>query len=278
MRTTDGYEMKRKFIIIAHARSGSTLLCQKLDAVTDARVYLEIFHQNMQVIEHHLGSSKHEVLHRYRPLEGQELRQKLTEEPLSLLDYLAELNPDQDIFCKIFPDHLKVEKLRQVIGESSGIISLQRNLLHSHLSNQIAQATNRWTNVDTSQHLVEFVPKDFIRHINHVAGFYEHAEACARKAGIPFIELAYETVASEGHSQPTLQKVLDKLGISKQYTADPESPLKRQDKRKLASDKVSNPEMLLQALQELRLAEINDGQIPFTIKMVKDRLCLSVPN
>lgn len=261
--------MNRKFVVIAHARSGSTLLCQKLDTLTNARVYLEIFHQNMPVIEHHLGDSKAQVLEHYSPLEGQVLRQKLTAEPLNLLKYLTELNPDKDLFYKIFPDHLKVPELQQVISESSGCISLQRNLLHSHLSNQIAQNTNHWANVDTSQHLVEFNPQDFIRHIRHVSAFYNHAESCAQQEGIPFIELAYEKVADESIVQPSLCQILEEFGVLTQDIPPPEVGLQRQDKRKLATDKVSNPELLLEVLHKLGLDEANNGQTSFTIKSMK---------
>ena len=49
--------MSRIFTVIAHARSGSTLLCRKLDERAEGRVYLELFHRNLKTIFNHLADS-----------------------------------------------------------------------------------------------------------------------------------------------------------------------------------------------------------------------------
>lgn len=254
--------MSRIFTVIAHARSGSTLLCRKLDERADGRVYLELFHRNLKTIFNHLTDSGAAVRDRFAPLDGPELRDHLASHPMDLLHLLSKLNGGRDIYFKVFPGHLARPQLREVLANSAGVILLHRNLLHSFLSNEIAQARRSWDNGDTSEEVVEFDPKRFAGNVRTVLSFYDEVEDLLAETGTPRTDILYETIADPDRADAAVTKALEAVGVTSAKQPPPKGKLNRQDTRRLASDKVSNPDEMLAMLDAIGLAEANDGDTP----------------
>lgn len=261
--------MSRTFTIIAHARSGSTLLCRKLALLSDGQVYLEIFHQNIRTIQNHLQDSAAAAFAHFQPLEGAALRDHLASHPIELLAFLSDQTPDTDQFFKLFPGHLKPPALRAVIGHSAGVILLQRNLLHSFISSRIARRIQKWTTVDTSAHKITFDADDFLTHLTQVTGFYTRARAIAARRGVPCADVSYELLADPDTGAAQLRAALGPLDITlrpedrardRARDQPDERRLRRQDNRPLATDKVDNPDDLRRFLDRLGLAAANDGR------------------
>jgi LPS sulfotransferase NodH len=258
--------MSRKFTIIAHARSGSTLLCRKLAELTEGRVFLEIFHHNLKAVRNHLGEDADTVCTHFLPLQDDALRDHLATHPLKLLDYLASLHPEKDLFFKIFPGHLQPPALNKVLGQSDGVIFLQRNLLHSFISSRIARRIQKWTTVDTSDQRITFEAQDFLQHLRQTTGFYTRAQNIAAKHGTPCVEITYEALARATSGDPELRAVLDTLSIPHGGGDAPsDTKLRRQDSRPLASDKVDNPAEMLHFLEGLGLEQANDGLVSLAL-------------
>ncbi|MCB1342350.1 MAG: hypothetical protein KDK24_15040 [Pseudooceanicola sp.] len=254
--------MSRIFTVIAHARSGSTLLCRKLDERAEGRVYLELFHRNLKTIFNHLADSGAAVRDRFAPLDGAELRDHLAAHPMALLHLLSELNGGRDIYFKVFPGHLARPQLQEVLANSAGAILLHRNLLHSFLSNEIAQARQKWTNDDTSKDTVAFDPKRFAGNVRTVLNFYDEMEELLTETGTPRTDILYETIADPDRADAAVTAALEALGVTSAKQPPPKGRLNRQDSRRLASDKVSNPDEMLALLDAIGLTRANDGDTP----------------
>ena len=266
--------MNRIFPVIAHARSGSTLLCRQLEAVADGRVYMEIFHQNPDVIRNHLHDSADRLFARFAPLEGSALRERLAARPLDMLAALSDLDDGRDLFFKVFPGHLQAPQMREVLEHSAGVIVLHRNLLHSFISSRIARQIRKWTTVDTSGRKITFDPEDFIGHLRQVTGFYARVEADLRKADTPSSNVFYETLADPANGESTLRDALSGLPVALRVAATGANrpDLKRQDSRPRASDKVDNPGELLDFLESLGIAAADDGSIPLQVGVFREAL------
>lgn len=143
-KKSKGFQVTKYFVVIAHARSGSTLLCRKLEQFAQAAVYLEIFHPRLEVIKRHLGEHAETICDRTPGTTDVEKRAFLATHPGEFIETLAAESPTPTLVFKIFPGHLKPPHLRQVIMNSAGVIMLHRNLLHSHISNKIAKEKKKW--------------------------------------------------------------------------------------------------------------------------------------
>ena len=254
--------MAQFYIVLAHARSGSTLLCEKLASLTSEHVYLEIFHHNIDVIKQHLKEDANAVLNRISEDHDQALRDRIAENPLQLLDAVSAVKGDsKSIFFKVFPGHLGPERLAQVLGQCSGTLILFRNLLHSFLSNQIATRNNKWANFDTSESLTRFDPEAFLVHVKSVSAFYKHAEGLVRATALSHAHIHYEELAKPGETDRVLTSALNRINVPV-IRNDAAPGIMRQDKRSLATDKVSNPDELLDYLRSLGLEEANDASTP----------------
>lgn len=254
--------MSRTFIVIAHARTGSTFICQQLGDLADARVYFELFHNDLEQTRRFLGENADPVWDRFQPLAAGNLRDYLADHPLDLLNFLSERTyPDEQIF-KLFPNHLNPDNVRAVLEHSSGVLMLHRNLLHSFLSHEIAMQTQKWVNDNTSDHKVAFDTKRFTGYIRFITGFYARVETILNQAGIAHTDILYEDVLTHPERIETkLALALAGVGATLRTQRPDTAKLRRQDSRPLASEKVSNPDELLDFLARLGLGSANDGTI-----------------
>jgi len=253
-------DSKRKFMIAAHPRSGSTLLCRALSDVVAGRVYLELFHFAPEVQARHLEDNLDATIDHFRPLEGEALREHLAEQPNELLDFLSSENQGADILFKLFPGHIGMAALHAMMSNLDGVLMLHRNLLHSFLSNKIARASQAWAGVDTSDQRVSFDETEFVEHVDYVISFYSSIISAAEEAGVPVKHLRYEDIVFSRDRSAQLQDVIKSLGLGQ--SAEPghgEVDLLKQDQRQLASDKVTNPDKLLACLAKLGLQDADNG-------------------
>lgn len=259
------------FVIVAYARSGSTLLCGILDAFSDANVYREIFHYHMKTIRQSFGGDADLILEPSDLPEGEQRRLLVIGAP----DYLARISEliDQKLFVfKVFNGHLPPKPLQAVIEGSQGVIILRRNLVHAFISNEIAMARQVWGGAETSSDEVVFDAPKFFKESRAILEFQKIASDIANAAEIPVSECNYEDIADPDSGQEKVLTVMEQIKIPRKPDHEPRLIPKRQDTRRFASDKVSNKEDLLSALKLIDSEQCNDGTVKMDMTAVLEKL------
>lgn len=252
--------MDNYIFIGAFARSGSTLLCELLKNFEELHVLYEIFHFRLQTIKNAVPEFYPELRRRFDlPDDPEAARAALVADPGHLLDVLQTGYPGKILAFKVFPGHLAPEALPPLLDRARLTLLLTRNLVHAYLSTQIARATQQFALHDTSGHYVAFDPAEFRRYAIWVQKHLLRLRDHARQNGLPLAALDYETLVKA--DDPT-GLVADALaaGFPVPLTRR-DVPLRttRQDKRARASEKVSNPEEMLQFLSDNGLEALDDA-------------------
>jgi hypothetical protein len=176
------------------------------------------------------------------------------------------LNPERGFIFKVFLGQLSGTHLASVVARSRGMILLRRNLVHSHISDEIAKERQLWRG-PTSTYQIQFNRAVFITYCKYVVGFVSASAEVARKSGVPWTECWYDEIADPEFGPQKVRSMMDSLGIEPRSpdTHDPRKAAslfhtpERQDHRQLASSKVSNPNELLATLDELGLRSADDA-------------------
>jgi len=256
--------MKEPYILIAaHARSGSTYLCRLLEQIRQIKVYFEIFHFQLDVIEQHLKGDYRRIAEILDLSEDPAVaRPQIVDQAAKYIQTLAQLNPERTLAFKVFPGHLPANKLKPILCGAELLILLRRNSLHSYISNLIATKTNHWGWHDTSENKVQFDPAKFDQHRGNISGFNNFVRDVAESEGVKFLTLDYETLAY-GDLLPTAMADVLSAQLDKVFTCAPrEHTSRKQDKRVDALQKVSNPPDMLKHLRKRDLERLLDGRNP----------------
>jgi LPS sulfotransferase NodH len=254
--------MKEGHIFIgAHARSGSTYLCRLLGQIAAIKAYREVFHQRHGMIKRHLEGDYARVAHRLRLSEvGEVAREQIAGDPQAFIDALADLNPGQIIAFKVFPGHLSGAGLQQALRGARLVLLLERNLLHAHISSRIAMKTNRWGGHDTSTVKTRFHPDKFRQYCARITQYQNRVSDLADRLQVPITRLQYETMVDERSVLADLAAQLGRLLDCRLTVKRRPHDSRKQDRRVLASEKVTNPEELLEFLNRNDLSALNDGR------------------
>ncbi len=246
----------------AHARSGSTFLCKLLNQINEIKVYYEIFHFHQSVIEQHLFGDYQEIASQLSlPEDPGKARSELVLRHQEFLEILSRLNKDKPLAFKVFPNHIPDKHLSEIIEKSTMVILLRRNLLHSYISDVISMKTNKWGGVDTSLEKALFSQNDFHRHIKKILISQRKLTRLAEKATKPILTLNYENLIQKPEPLNQIMPMLsEKVGIQLSVSID-KLRIQKQDSRKLASEKVSNPSEMLSFLRKVGLDALDNGQL-----------------
>lgn len=250
--------------ITAHPRSGSFYLMHRLRRFHPLHAYSEIFHFHDDVISRALGDHAKEVFESLGlslPVVGQDvLRNLVTTRVEDYLGAISSANPDTIPAFKIFPYHLDVSGLEIVIRRSSGILLLTRNLIHAHISREIALSTNTYKQVDTSHMKIEFRVTDFMEFVRISVEHYDCAIKLAEQRKTPIGLIAYEDMMAANSNDDFLSEAISPLLAgttltSRDYQLEPV----KQDKRSSALDKVTNPQAMTEFLKNRNLEQLLDA-------------------
>ncbi len=244
--------------IAAHARSGSTYLCQLLNCFSKLKVYYEIFHSDINIIKSHLHGDYPLVNQAMQPDGAETTRKEIVASSEQYLSLLSEKNQGENFVFKVFPGHLPLAALQNTVSSSEVIVILYRNLLHSYISDCIATNEQRWTRIDTSDKKVHFSEKGFLKHVERIVNYYTAVKETAENKKI--VEISYEKLISSDTPILDVQKIFNKVNYKFNIEENTKITIKLQDKRVLAEDKVSNPEALIRFLELNNLEALNDGK------------------
>jgi hypothetical protein len=225
----------------------------------DVTGLLEIFHTNPVVARNHLAAD--EALKSTPSFINTYTREAATQEPLALLDTIARIKQERNaIVFKIFPDHLPGHALAEVIAKSDELLIHTRNRIHSYISDVIATRLASWSHISTSDQYIDFSPDSFRHYSRHVHKFLSSALELAidSKKAISFS--SYEALMEDSARESIVHTLLTALlGSNHLGTHTADWLPTRQDTRPLASDKVTNPDTLLEFLEEQNVNALDNG-------------------
>ena len=251
--------------LISHARSGSTYLMRRLQRFGVFRVYFEIFHFNDHTLLEGLGEDATKVLGwlglGHPPYEAEAVRKAVLGQLEEYLDALEAVDLKTVPAFKVFPYHLDPQRLETVIGRCDELLFLTRNLLHAHISVNIAQGLQQYSYVNTSSTKVEFSAESFMNFAFDCVQHHDSALAMAESAGVRAVHMHYEDFVAAPDRDAFLAQRLASLsrgGWKGQIT--PADDMRRQDLRGSALQKVSNPQVLEAFVHEAGLAALLDSQ------------------
>lgn len=248
--------MQPSIFIAGFPRSGSTFLCSLLRGFDGLRVYQEIFHFDIKVIEDHLFGDFPEIERRYAEAgAGDDIRSALVKNPSTYIAHLEAINPSKSLALKVFPDHLDEKALMSAMGAFDQVVLLRRNLLHSFISLEIAQRSGQWHGAQTKGQKIYFDARYFYRYVNRISTFWGQIKRIADQLKIPVVELDYEALVALENPYDMIAEQLhlqSAPGQTGQIT-------RKQDSRRLASDKIYNYSSFIGFLKRHRLDLFNDA-------------------
>lgn len=265
--------MTNHVAILAIPRTGTNYLCDLISKFNEIDSLYEIFHKDAvylgnngqlrQNIIEHINREHNSAIGNFRDAAFIEFVSNYTQ---AFLDIIAEESKKKYVSFKIFSNHLKREKLRDLIIKNQEItkIIVKRNLLDVYLSGKIAQQTNQWGKTDTSKFKLEFDDNDFMKWFTNQNKYYDFIETELIKSGQEIKILQYETIHSHENNQEKFQYLfdffssaglqLDPSNLSNLAHKDLDRNVrKKQDKRNSTLDKLSNPNTLVNALKDYEL-------------------------
>jgi LPS sulfotransferase NodH len=174
-------------VMLAHARSGSTLLMEFLDAQPDTCFAHEIFHQEKVHLPAFMG----------RPADAQALKAERDADPLGFLDRVAAACPAPVFGFKWFRGHSAAVR-DQVIADPSWrvVILVRENFLALFASQRTARLTGRYivraAGAQVPLPMLPFDPEAFLREYALYRRYYEGLLAQCDRAGKVFHLVEYQ--------------------------------------------------------------------------------------
>jgi hypothetical protein len=224
---------------------------------------MEPFHQNDSVVAQHIKGGFAERGRGYLSAleeENIDLQKYSHEHVLKYLDELKSLCSKPYLVLKIFPGHLNFEALQLILKAGDGVIFLNRNVVHSYISNEISKANNVYSGKNTSDEKPEFKTSGFVWWNNYISDFMLRVEDFVFSSQIKNIRLFYESLLQTDNPSDFLESRMKAFGLDLNIV-DNKKTNTRQDSRTLASNKVLNPELMMEYLRCIGLDYLNDVRV-----------------
>ncbi|WP_211862246.1 hypothetical protein [Neoroseomonas soli] len=181
-----------KTVLLAHARSGSTMLMEYLDAQPDTSFAHEIFHQNKV----HLP--------RFMPAAGKDQAALMAErdaDPVAFLARVAAACPTSNFGFKWFRGHSAQVRDHVVSAPDWRVLVLYReNFLALFASQRTARLTGRYIARSPAAALpspvLSFSPEEFLHEYDHYRRYYDGLIAQCDQAGKPFCLIEYKDLSN----------------------------------------------------------------------------------
>jgi len=147
--------MKYLITILGYARTGTNYLSGFLGSTfSNINSNYELFNRK----ECYMNKKYLSMLNQY----------DLTENPILFLEKLIDISEEPIISHKIFPEHLALNDVFQIIDTSDYLIIMKRNFIDVYISKKRAMTmmnehsnSNPWINIDTTHYKIEFNKDEF---------------------------------------------------------------------------------------------------------------------
>jgi hypothetical protein len=121
---------------------------------------------------------------------------------------------------KLFPEHLHLETLEQVLSKyKPHVIILRRNHLDRYVSLKKANASGKWHKVNSSEIQVDIDKKELMHYVNKYDDWYKKVKKSAH--GCPILDIGFEKL----HDAATVSKIQEFILLDKKdVNSLPKSP------------------------------------------------------
>ncbi|MGD1921462.1 MAG: hypothetical protein ACFCAD_22780 [Pleurocapsa sp.] len=256
-------------------RNGTNYLCDLIGKFQEIDSLYEIFHDQSAYINNDLLSKN--IVQHINSIYNLQIKDNsdpqfidfIYQNPALFLDIISSYSTNKYISFKVFPNHLSLDNLKNVIIKNDRIkkIIVKRNLLDVYFSVQFARLTQRWDQKDTSKHQVDFNPSNFLQWFSFHKDYYDFIERELKANNQQAIALDYEKIHSLNNNQEKflflfnfLQSAgltLDQKNLFDKSQAELNKNIRqKQDKRVNRLEKVSNPNVLLNTLKQNQLESL----------------------
>ena len=256
-------------------RNGTNYLCDLIGKFQEIDSLYEIYHSHSVYLNNGLLSKN--IIKHINSLYKLQIKDNsdpqfidfVSKNPALFLDLISSYSKNKYISFKVFPNHLSLEDLKEVIIKNDRIqkIIVKRNLLDVYFSVQFARLTQRWDRNDTSELKVDFNPNNFLKWFSFHKEYYDFIERELKANNQKAIALDYEKIHSLNDNREKFLFLFNffqsaGLDISQENLFE-RSPAelnqnirKKQDKRVNQLDKVNNPQVLLNTLKQNQLESL----------------------
>ena len=265
--------METRFIsILSMPRNGTNYLCDLIGKFQEIDSLYEIFHNQSAYFNNNFLSQN--IIQHINSIYNLHIKDNsdpqftdfIYKNPSLFLDIISSYSKNKYISFKVFPNHLSLDNLRDVIIKNDRIkkIIVKRNLLDVYFSVQFARLTQRWDQKDTSNLKFDFNPHNFLEWFSFHQEYYNFIERELIANNQSCVFLDYEKIHSLNNNQEKFSFLfnflcsagitLDQNNLLEQSQAELNKNIrKKQDKRSSQLDKVSNPQALLSTLKQHQL-------------------------
>ena len=236
------------FVILAHSRSGSTLLVDLLRGLTGVASLAEFFHREP---ESQMADFVNEALEPYGSHAA--LADAALEDPLATLAFRDKIEGVNLFVVKVLGQHLRNDDARRILIDNAiGVVVLRRNPFSAWVSRALVEQSQTWVNAGTTQFEVTYDEEIFLTFARRYSTQIDKFRRIVAETGKPFVSLTYSDVVALG--TPANLWILLRTAMPSLPDLRPNPAWKprvsRQDER-LPIDRVSNRSDAIASLERL---------------------------
>lgn len=268
--------METRFLaILSMPRNGTNYLCDLLGKFQEIESLYEIYHnKSVYINKRHIADKVIQHLNQTYQLQISDQKDPnlvkfVAENPQEILDLIDRYSKKKYVSFKIFPNHLSQADLKQTILQNKKIqkVIVKRNLLDVYFSSQFAKSIQSWDRKDTTQLKLDFNPNSFLKWLFFQKDYYSFIENELKQTNQEIKVLEYEKIHSLDNNQEKfihlfnfLQSTGLKLSQDNLFNNSQEDLNKnirtKQDRRTNRLDKVANPQVLVNTLEQNNLESL----------------------
>ena len=233
--------------ILSAPRSGTNHMCALWNGFRGHASFAEIFHRKSAYgCAAHLAALNRAFGIEATGIDDPLLTGHMRDDPVKAVTALGASCAEEgheSFSYKIFPSHLKPDRLRALLDRDGVVfVIVKRLLIDCFISSRKAQLVQSWTGVDTTGRAVAL---DFDEFANWAASrrqWFSRVESWLTEAGRPFAVLTYEADINCEPAQhmEVAREVIGGLGLDLTVTAEMRSKHRKQDTSQNYHAKVTN--------------------------------------
>ena len=243
-------------LILAHSRSGSTLLVDLVRGLVGVASLAEFFNRDPKL---QMAEFVEEALAPYGSHDA--LANAALVDPLATLAFREKIEGVNLFVVKVLGQHLRNENARRIlIDNAAGVVVLRRNPFSAWVSRALVDQSKSWVNAGTNQFKAMYEESVFLMYARRYSTQIQKFLRIASESGKPFVSLTYSDVVALGTPANLWKFLRTEMPALPELQPDPAwvPRVSRQDNR-LPIDRVENPDVARASLDRLGLGYLIDN-------------------
>jgi LPS sulfotransferase NodH len=235
-------------LILAHSRSGSTLLLDLLRGLKGVASLAEFFSREP---ESQMADFVAESLEPYGSHAA--LADAALEDPLATLAFREKIEGVNLFVVKVLGQHLRDDNARRILVDNAiGVVVLRRNPFSAWVSRALVEKSQTWVNAGTTQFEVTYDEEFFLTFARRYSTQIDTFRRIVTESGKPFVSLTYSDVVALGTPANLWKFLRTAMPLLPDLRPNPawKPRVSRQDER-LPIDRISNRNDAVASLDRL---------------------------